>query len=374
LKPSNKKKAGDEQAPTAGKQITRMSQAAFPLNTLQNAQRIAVGLSEQYGGQPASPPDVALAIDMSPTSSNWRDLCGSSIGYGLTEGGWNAHRISLTALGKRLVAPEQEGDDVRARVEAILKPKIMREFFEKYRRAKFPNDVIAKNVLRTLGIPNDRLESALQIVKANGQYAGIIRQTHTGPFVHLESPVVPSPAITSTDPIEDNSDPDTAPGAGLETPIPPVQPTPSTPPAAPTTTRVFITHGKKREILNQIKELLSFGQYDPVISVERETTAIPVPEKVFEDMRSCQAGVIHVSAEGQYTDTHGEAHPKINDNVLIEIGAAMALFGKKVILLVEKGVVLPSNLQGLYRCEYEGDRLDYDATMKLLKTFNQFRQ
>ena len=57
----------------------------------------------------------------------------------------------------------------------------------------------------------------------------------------------------------------------------------------------------------------------------------------------------------------------------IEVGAAMALYGRKVILLVEKGVTLPSNLQGLYRCHYEGDRLDYDSTMKLLKTFSQFR-
>jgi predicted nucleotide-binding protein len=50
----------------------------------------------------------------------------------------------------------------------------------------------------------------------------------------------------------------------------------------------------------------------------------------------------------------------------------MALYGKKVILLVEHGVTLPSNLQGLYRCEFEGDKLEYESTMKLLKTFSQF--
>ena len=57
---------------------------------------------------------------------------------------------------------------------------------------------------------------------------------------------------------------------------------------------------------------------------------------------------IHVGAEGEYLDKDGNKQRKINDNVLIEIGAAMALYGKKVILLVEKGVVLPSNLQGFY--------------------------
>jgi predicted nucleotide-binding protein len=82
---------------------------------------------------------------------------------------------------------------------------------------------------------------------------------------------------------------------------------------------------------------------------------------------------LHVGAEGKYRDLNGNELAKLNDNVLIEIGAAMALYGKRVILLVEKGVVLPSNLQGLYRCEFEGDKLDYDSTMKLLKTFSQFR-
>ena len=78
------------------------------------------------------------------------------------------------------------------------------------------------------------------------------------------------------------------------------------------------------------------------------------------------------AGEGKYLDPDGNEHTKLNDNVLIEI-AAMALYGKKMILLVEKGVALPSNLQGLYRCEFEGDKLDYESTMKLLKTFSQFR-
>lgn len=44
-----------------------------------------------------------------------------------------------------------------------------------------------------------------------------------------------------------------------------------------------------------------------------------MPEKVFEDMRSCAAGVIHVGAEGKYLDRDGNEHTKINDNVLIEM-------------------------------------------------------
>jgi predicted nucleotide-binding protein len=124
--------------------------------------------------------------------------------------------------------------------------------------------------------------------------------------------------------------------------------------------------------LSSYKEIIQFGKYEPIISIENETISKPVPDKVLDDMRSCFAGVINVHSEDELLDSQGNKQIKINDNVLIEIGAAMALYGRNYILLVQKGLKLPSNLQGLYRCEYEGEKLDYEATMKLLKIFNQF--
>jgi hypothetical protein len=53
-------------------------------------------------------------------------------------------------------------------------------------------------------------------------------------------------------------------------------------------------------------------------------------------------------------------------------GLAMALFGRNFILLVEEGVALPANLQGLCECRYSGDELNMPATMKLFKAFNEF--
>jgi len=378
---SNKpaKKAATKKAVAAKKAVPTpaaasrnyFKQSEFPLVSLQQAQKIAAAIVDNFAGEGGSPPDVALAIGISPTSSAWPSLAGASIAYGLTAGGVNANAITITDLGKRLVAPEEEGADITARREAIMKPRLMKEFFEKYRRAKFPNEIIGANVLKAQGIPADRVENALQIIKENGKYAGVIRDTPTGPFINLDSPGVPAPAATPALPEDDQHD---------ELPAVADQAAPPTPkPASPAATfdpkadHVFISHGKQRAIVTQIKELLEFGKFTPVVSVEREATAISVPEKVFEDMRSCAAGIIHVGGEGKYLDPDGNEHTKLNDNVLIEIGAAMALYGKKIILLVEKGVALPSNLQGLYRCEFEGDKLEYDSTMKLLKTFSQFR-
>ncbi|MDQ1061306.1 putative nucleotide-binding protein [Stenotrophomonas sp. SORGH_AS282] len=383
LSPDDSADPGSSSGQTASAAIaksvarTKVMQSDMPSLTLDQALRVPRAIWDDFAGKSAAPHDIAFAVNMTPTSGPWRTLTGASIAYGLTEGGYGADSIKLTQLGRRIVAPEEEGDDVRGRAEAVLKPRIMREFFQRYDRAKFPQDGIAANVLVTMGLPKERAAEAVQALKMTGTNTGILRETKTGLFVAIPapgenpvSPTVDSGAHSSTGvnhidtPSEiQTEEPDVARSVGMQ----------ATRPVDPSSNRVFITHGKSRAIVNQIKELLQFGNFEPVVSVERESTAVPVPDKVFHDMRECTAGVIHVNSEGEMLDSEGNKHVHLNHNVLIEIGAAIALFNKRVILLVQKGVALPSNLQGLYRCEYEGDKLDYDATMKLLKTFNEFR-
>ncbi len=134
--------------------------------------------------------------------------------------------------------------------------------------------------------------------------------------------------------------------------------------------RVFITHGKNHKILDQVKVVLTMGKFEPVVAIEHETSAMPVAHKFLDDMRKCNAAVIHVCGERVMTDEEGEEVWQINENVLIEIGVAMALYGTKFVLLVEEGMKLPSNLQGLYECRYEGDELNLNTAMKLLGALN----
>jgi hypothetical protein len=110
--------------------------------------------------------------------------------------------------------------------------------------------------------------------------------------------------------------------------------------------RVFITHGKKHGIVDQLKELLTFGKFIPVVAQEHETLSKPVPEKVMDDMRSCFAGIIHVSSEEELLDRSRNVHHKMNENVLIEIGAAMALLKGNFILLVQRGIPSPIESAG----------------------------
>jgi len=106
-----------------------------------------------------------------------------------------------------------------------------------------------------------------------------------------------------------------------------------------------------------------------IVSVEKSTVSVPVTHKVMQDMRSCGAAIIHVDGEKKSSDVD----ITLNENVLIEIGAAMALYGERFILLVKDGVKLPSNLQGLFEVRYAGDKLDGNEAIKLMNSIGDMK-
>lgn len=125
-------------------------------------------------------------------------------------------------------------------------------------------------------------------------------------------------------------------------------------------------------IVDQVRTMLEYASLVFEIAEAEESTAIPVPDKVFGAMRRCNSAVICVTADDQMKredDTF-----QINWNVLIEIGAAFVLYDKRVILVWDKRLKAPSNLQGLYRCEFEGSELSWENGMRFMKGVNNFKK
>jgi Predicted nucleotide-binding protein containing TIR-like domain len=342
-----------------------VSQADVPGHSLEVALRVPRALADSFGKAPTKPLRVAQAMDVSPGSSGFRQMCGAALAYGITEGGYNSEAISLTVLGRRIVSPTKEGDDLLAKREAILRPRIVRDFLTRYNGSKLPVTAIALNVLEETGVPPERTAAVYALITDNASAVGFLREVKGSLYVDLDSAAEPAPEVAAIAPTE-SAVPLPKVTAPIEHASALVQPLRAT-------NRVFITHGKNQEIVAQLKELLTFGGFTPVVALDNETVSKPVPDKVLDEMRTCQAGVIHVGSEQRVMDQEGKEYRMLNQNVLIEIGAAMALYGRKFILLVEKGAQLPSNLQGLYEVRHEGGKLDYDSTMRLLKAFNDFR-
>lgn len=365
-----------EATPTKqNKASTVLRQSDVPAYSIRDALRVAEALRDQYGKQPTRPLMVAKAMDMSPTSGPFRMITGASVAYELTEGGaQSAATISLAPLGRRIVAPTVEGDDQKALREAAVKPRIMRDFLARYDGNKLPTHAIALNVLEEMGVPSKATTRAYNLIIENAEFVGFIEEVSGSKYINMAAA---APLGEPTAQEEDAVD-----SAGLadflvekddgpaENPAPVVLAAVNT---LATNKRVFISHGKNKQIVEQLREVLGYGGFDPIVSVDKEATATPVSDKVMDDMRSCGAGIVNVGTDETITDEKGVEHKLLNPNVLIEIGAALALYKRNFILLVEAGVQLPSNLQGLYEVRYSGTTLDYEATMKLLKAFNEFK-
>jgi hypothetical protein len=133
---------------------------------------------------------------------------------------------------------------------------------------------------------------------------------------------------------------------------------------------VFISYSDTK-IVDQAKKLLDFLHYEYVVGDKEEAT-IPIPENKFGLMKNCDCAIINISAgeqERRYSGIY-----VLNSNVITEISGAYLKYNTQVVLLVERKVQLPSNLQGLKRIDYVDDELSFNAAMELQKTLAEFKK
>ena len=136
--------------------------------------------------------------------------------------------------------------------------------------------------------------------------------------------------------------------------------------------RVFITHGSDRAVVGQLKDLLTFGGFTPVVALEQETVSKPVPDKVLDDMRSCAAAIIHVGTERRVLDDAGVQHRCSIRTCSSRSVPPWPSTAESSFCWSSRSRVAVQ-LQGLYEVRYGGGELGYEATMKLLRAFNDFR-
>lgn len=377
-----KKRAAKTEGPTQKRSY--LKQSDVPAASLEEALRVPEAMLEHYAGKPTLPLHLAKALNVDPNGSQLKVLTGAAMAFGLTEGGAQAAAISITDLARRILRPTTEGQDDAAKREAVLAPRVFREFLTNYNGHSFPRADLAINVLEGMGVPRNKAAEVLDRIEASARAVGYLEEIKGKNYVSLgDRPppnVVVAQELGKAEPAveEDHEEPDAA-------DKPPKVAAPIRQPVGARSSiataiadderrrKVFITHGKNRDLVDPIKKLLEYGELVPIISVDRQSVSKPVPEKVMDDMRDCGAAIIHVDADRTIVEANGTEHVILNPNVLIEIGAAMAFYGRRFILLVREGVKLPSNLQGLYEVRYANDTLDATATINLLEAIKDIK-
>lgn len=229
-----------------------VSQTDVPRHSLDEAIRIPQTIADSYGKKPTTPLDVATALQIQPTTGLFRSLAGAAVAYGLTDGGPNAQEVGLTDLGLRIVAPTEEGDDLVAKREALVRPRVVREFLEKYDGSKLPSEQIGRNVLERMDVPPEATERVFRLIVSSADNLGLLNDIGGTKYVNLQAAISASPAGQLPEQVDEDVDEAGAILYGEAETEPKILDEAG--PPAPTEAlvknrRVFISHGKTRRSL-----------------------------------------------------------------------------------------------------------------------------
>src|SRR5580704_3357807 len=159
----------------------------FPKHSLKSALRVPLALEEKNSGNPMPPTEVAIAIDKSPGSSDFRMLLSSSIKYGLSTGSYNQSKVALTTLARDIVAPTSDETKNKALFQSAFMPPLFKSIFGAYKGKKVPDMQFFQNALvRDFGVSRDQAARCAAVFYENADYLGLIRQATTGKWLASE--------------------------------------------------------------------------------------------------------------------------------------------------------------------------------------------
>jgi hypothetical protein len=117
--------------------------------SLETALRIPTAIKEKNAGNPWPPAEVAKAIGVGAKTGTFFYITAGARDYALTEGTSNTEKISLTALGKRVMYPNSPDEAIGAQREAFLNVEVFRRVLEYYKGNSLPEKEYLSNTLQT---------------------------------------------------------------------------------------------------------------------------------------------------------------------------------------------------------------------------------
>ncbi len=344
---------GSSQSNTPSPRRGRIAGAIFfPRHTLKEALLIAQTIWNDNAGNPYSRLSLAKSLEISPTGSGFIQLLASSLRYGLTEGSYKSEKITLTALGRSIVAPTAD-TDVKAKLrEALLSPEIFKKVFERFDQKPIPRDEVFKNTLQVdFNIPKDDIKAFFEVWTQNTAQYGLAENIKGTNYLRLD---LLAPVAEATDKVPETPSGTKEEAVGEELGQKP-QPEKQIP------KQIFVAHGKNKRPLEQLKGILTQFKVPFKVAVDEPHKGRPIAEKVAQLMRECTSGIFIFTADEETTDVKGNKVLRPSDNVVFELGAGSLQYGDKIVIFREEGVDFGSDFTSYGHITFEKDKLDAKA-------------
>ncbi|MBA3715956.1 MAG: nucleotide-binding protein [Pyrinomonadaceae bacterium] len=134
--------------------------------------------------------------------------------------------------------------------------------------------------------------------------------------------------------------------------------------------RVLISCGKDKRVVKQIQATLELEEAESEVVHREEAGACPVSENVIHAMRRCHAAIIVVNG---YDCDENHSTDEVGEKIILQVGAALAFYDWRVMLLFDTGLSVPPCLENLPYGRYEGGDLTWDTGVNLMKVVKDFK-
>ncbi|MCI0868442.1 MAG: hypothetical protein J4O08_01895 [Chloroflexi bacterium] len=333
---------------------------SYPANTLEAAKAVAEAVGSSGAGETEGSinrNELATALGTTAKSSAFTTILNSSAKYGLTLGGYTDERIRLTSRGLSIVAPTRDNERRQALTEASLEPDVFRQFYEIHDGADLPDDTYCRNILqRNLSVHAELTGECLEIAKANGVFAGLIRDSHGKLKVDLAPVKLGKTGTHQT-------------AARNPTPEPAPTQVYVSDEAGNSNGRVFVGHWGDPDAAKFVTKTLADFRIPFVYMEGLEPDGRPVHAKIAEEMQKSAAAIL------VFTESEGAKDgPLDREQMLFQLGASSVLFGDKVVVFLcsEDGAAdsrSPGKLQAR-TVSFSRGRYD-EAGYKLIRELHQ---
>lgn len=176
------KKAAEKTSKKAGNGGRRPGRKPYPVITFEEVLKIGTGIMEKASGEPVKRTTLLSELGLTD-NDNTRSMITTSGKYGVTTGGHQAEKLSLTETGKAAVDPNKS-DAARRRARfqlAIESVEAFSKLYEKYRGKKLPSLQVMEDDLEDVN-QGDRAQ-CVQIFIQNAKFIGLLHTKEGAEFL-----------------------------------------------------------------------------------------------------------------------------------------------------------------------------------------------
>lgn len=350
-------------------------QRNYPRRSLDKSLAIARAIVENGAGEPLDRLLVAEAVGRTPGSSEFKTLLSCSRMYGLTNGTEKADNIELTPLASKILKPLSLVDEAQGKLEAVLNVDAFKKVLIKFDKNKVPDKGFFGNMLeRQFSIPAPLTTEFTELILENSAYTGILQNISGSNYIRLNAVQAQQGVVSDVDEIDDDfslstnirqtedistfedavndETLDQSPAQEIVQPERPKQ--------------LFVAHGKDHSPLNDLKKVLDQFKIPYKVAIDEANKGQPISKKVAALMNDCSAGIFVFTKDEQFfqKDVKSDEFVEIwrpSENAIYELGAASIIYGTKIIILKEDGVVLPSDFSDLGYINFAKDGINSKA-------------